>query len=67
MRVLLHPVEALAPAPLDHGGHGVSTASSVFHYLTEPEHLMIGALIVLTASFGVWQWLRRRSRATSWP
>lgn len=53
---LLAPAAALA-----HPGHGSGAPWSALHYLSEPEHLAIGAIAVLLVA-GIVRFRRLRSR-----
>ena len=44
---------------LAHGGHGLTDASTLLHWLVEPQHLPV--LLVLAAGALIWR-ARRRAR-----
>lgn len=48
-----------------HPGHGATDGHSMFHYLTEPMHVMVLAVvIIMIASSATWFILRKRNKET---
>ena len=64
-RCLLAAVTALAATPaLAHEGHHetLSVAEQARHLLTQPDHILAFAGLVMLAVIGRWHWRRARAR-----
>ena len=65
-RYLLGAATALLASPaLAHPGHheALSFAAQARHLLTEPDHVVAAAALVVLAIVGTWQWRRTRAKA----
>jgi hydrogenase/urease accessory protein HupE len=65
MRRILTAVAAFAPtAALAHEGHHetLTFAEQVRHLLTEPDHILAFAALVVLAVVGTWSWRRAKAR-----